>query len=78
VMRDLDDVEEASRVAARLVDAIRVPMVVGDVELHPSASIGVAVSRHGDGGPDALLREADAALYVAKAQGRGRSALHAA
>jgi diguanylate cyclase (GGDEF)-like protein/PAS domain S-box-containing protein len=78
VMRDLDDVEEASRVAARLVDAIRVPMVVGDVELHPSASIGVAVSRHGEGGPDALLREADAALYVAKAQGRGRCALHAA
>jgi diguanylate cyclase (GGDEF)-like protein/PAS domain S-box-containing protein len=78
VMRDLDGVEEAGRVAARLVDAIRVPMVVGDVELHPSASIGVAVSRHTEGGSDELLREADAALYVAKAQGRGRCALHAA
>lgn len=62
----------AKMLADRLVEALRKP-----VELEPgrpavsvTASIGVAAGRYGS--PDALLRDADLALYAAKAAGRDR------
>jgi diguanylate cyclase (GGDEF)-like protein/PAS domain S-box-containing protein len=71
VMRDLDDAAEAVQAAGRLVEAFRVPFSPGDRELYATASVGVAI---GFGATDAvdLLREADTALYAAKAGGRDR------
>jgi diguanylate cyclase (GGDEF)-like protein len=67
--------ESADALADRLVEAVRRP-----VELQPgrppvtvTASIGVAVGRYS--APDALLRDADLALYAAKAAGRDRYSL---
>jgi diguanylate cyclase (GGDEF)-like protein/PAS domain S-box-containing protein len=63
------DAEAALALGARLVAAIAAPLRVGDVEHQLSASIGVALGRTD---PDALLGDADAAVYEAKAAGRGR------
>ena len=66
-----EHVEEDSALAVgrRLLQAIRRPFTAGDVEHRLSASIGIALG-HAD--PDALLANADAATYRAKAAGRGR------
>jgi diguanylate cyclase (GGDEF)-like protein/PAS domain S-box-containing protein len=63
------DAETALALGERLVTAIAVPLAVGDVEHRLTASIGVALGRTD---PDALLGDADAAVYQAKAAGRGR------
>ncbi len=61
--------------ADRLTDAIRAPVELGDggKVFSVTASIGVAVGRYES--PDDLLRDADLALYAAKAAGRDRYAL---
>lgn len=63
------DIESAMTVGQRLQEALRPPMSAGGRELRLSASIGVAL---GENDPDALLANADAASYRAKAAGRGR------
>jgi diguanylate cyclase (GGDEF)-like protein/PAS domain S-box-containing protein len=63
------DAETALTLGDRLLAAIREPLGVGDVDHHLTASIGVALGRTD---PDALLGDADAAVYEAKAAGRDR------
>jgi diguanylate cyclase (GGDEF)-like protein len=68
-----EQVDEPSAVTlgGRVQAAIRPPLVVDGVKHAVSGSIGIALgSGHID--PDALLRDADAASYRAKANGTGR------
>jgi len=76
----LDAEHEAVLVAERIVDALRAPFALAGQDVTVRASVGVATAR-GPGGD--LLRDADLAMYQAKAQGRDRvvafnSAMHAA
>ncbi|MDO8389716.1 MAG: EAL domain-containing protein [Actinomycetota bacterium] len=71
VMRDLDDPGEAVQAAWLLVQAFRDPFTTGAVELYATASIGVSVGSDASDAGD-LVREADTAMYVAKAEGRDR------
>ncbi len=70
-----EDVTEESALAVgqRLLEAIRLPFTAAGVEHQLSASVGIALG-HSD--PDALLADADAATYRAKAAGRGRIELY--
>jgi diguanylate cyclase (GGDEF)-like protein/PAS domain S-box-containing protein len=63
------DEHSALALGERLREAIRLPLLVAGAPHELSASIGVAL---GGGTPDGLLARADAALYRAKARGRGR------
>ncbi len=63
------DERAALALGERLREAIQLPLLVAGAPHELTASIGVAL---GDGGPDGLLARADAALYRAKARGRGR------
>jgi diguanylate cyclase (GGDEF)-like protein len=65
----LDVEHEALLVAERIMVALRAPFQLGGHEISVRASIGVATAR-GPGGD--LLRDADLAMYQAKAQGRDR------
>jgi EAL domain-containing protein (putative c-di-GMP-specific phosphodiesterase class I) len=67
--------DEALSVAERVLQAFREPFTVATGMIYSTASIGIVLG--GDGSVDraGLLRDADAAMYSAKAAGRNRSAL---
>jgi diguanylate cyclase (GGDEF)-like protein len=59
-------VEVAERITAMLRDAFR----IAGVDVHISASIGIAVAPADAANPGDLLRRADVAMYRAKSQGK--------
>jgi diguanylate cyclase (GGDEF)-like protein len=61
----------AVALAHRLLDALRAPLVIEGHAIDIGASLGVAWTRQSLD-PEHLLREADAAMYAAKAAGRNR------
>jgi diguanylate cyclase (GGDEF)-like protein/PAS domain S-box-containing protein len=66
---DLQSDAEAVSVAERLLHALEEPFVVGSAEVSMLASVGVSVSHDPEADPEALLREADVAMYRAKRAG---------
>jgi diguanylate cyclase (GGDEF)-like protein len=74
----LDDVEDLNRtlsVCKRLLEALKVPVPIEGQELSITASIGIAAGRDDQDRADDLLRNADVAMYTAKAQGKSQYAL---
>jgi diguanylate cyclase (GGDEF)-like protein/PAS domain S-box-containing protein len=69
---DLDSEADAVQIAERVAEACRRPITVGSHEHMVTVSVGVVIAQAGDGTPNALLRDADAAMYRAKARGTGR------
>ncbi len=72
LLEDVKGVSDATRVAERIQNALRVPFVVGIHEVFSSASVGIALSTTGYAEPEDFLRDADLAMYRAKATGRAR------
>ena len=68
---DVEDTADARSVADRVVHALSRPLTLRDREIHVSASVGV-VTDAGERSSRELLRDADAAMYRAKEEGRGR------
>ncbi|MFZ4516060.1 MAG: EAL domain-containing protein [Acidimicrobiia bacterium] len=64
--------QQAVQVAERLIDVIHQPFSLAGDEVFLGASIGIALASTGDEKPEALLRDADAAMYRAKERGKGR------
>jgi diguanylate cyclase (GGDEF)-like protein len=68
------DLEGAYAIAERVrtaIEALEVPRIDGQGVLKTTASVGVAASNEGD--KNALIADADAALYEAKRQGKNRT-----
>ena len=72
LLEEVADGADAVHVAERLLDELQRPVVVSGHEVTVGASIGIAT---GCVAADDLLRNADFAMYQAKAGGRGRYAL---
>jgi diguanylate cyclase (GGDEF)-like protein len=72
LLRHVADRGELSDVAQRIIDAIAAPIAVGSETADVGASVGIAIAAGPDDDPDALVRNADAAMYRAKEHGRGR------
>jgi diguanylate cyclase (GGDEF)-like protein len=72
VVNDLKNPREAAEIAARIHEAVRVPIVIDGRELAAGASIGIAVYPDDAKEAEQLQRAADAAMYSAKGQGRDR------
>jgi len=74
VCEGVDRPEVALHLAQRLLDGLAAPVAAGATGGPISASVGVAFT-DGTASADALLRDADAAMYQAKRAGAGSSCL---
>jgi diguanylate cyclase (GGDEF)-like protein/PAS domain S-box-containing protein len=75
---DVADESTAMQLAERMLEAVARPVNLAEGEVFVTASIGIAVSgrqRRGTEDAETLLRDADAAMYRAKDQGRACSKL---
>ncbi len=72
LLEDVHHPDRAHFVAERLIAALSEPMRIDGKELYTSASIGIAFSHPRYTRSEELLRDADVAMYRAKAQGRQR------
>ena len=72
VLVDLATPLECQPMLTRLLNATSAPVVVGDLTLSVSASIGVTYYPQDSGDADLLLRHADQAMYLAKQGGKNR------
>jgi len=72
---DATSVTEAKALADRVIATLEVPFVLGDKQVFVHASIGIAMAAGGTADAEELLRNADAAMYAAKASGRARYAV---
>ena len=68
----LREASEAAAVAERALQALRQPFTIDIYELHTTGSIGICLHPQDGASPEALVRNADAALYHAKDSGRDR------
>lgn len=71
ICEDLAAPEDGVAIARHVLRSLREPVLVDGHELYVSASIGMTLLHEADGGPEAALRDADAAMYQAKRRGRG-------
>ena len=73
VLLDLPDIEKSVPMLTRLLQAASMPVEIGNLVLHVSASIGVTFYPQPDAvDADQLLRQADQAMYQAKLAGKNR------
>ena len=72
LLGQVGDAADAVLVAERVLEALRRPFNIDQQELYASASVGIALASPQHDGPDQLLRDADLALYQAKANGKAR------
>jgi diguanylate cyclase (GGDEF)-like protein len=75
LIEDKPDLGRAIGVANRIIEALRLPFQIESQEMSVTASIGIAAAKSEMTVADELLRNADVAMYIAKANGKGRSAV---
>ena len=76
LVEDIHDPSDAVRIAERIQGSVAVPVSLGDRrEVFTSASIGIAVSTAVQCSDEEIVRNADIAMYRAKASGGDRYAI---
>ncbi|AFY77823.1 diguanylate cyclase (GGDEF) domain-containing protein [Pleurocapsa sp. PCC 7327] len=68
----IKNIEEAAKLAERLLGEIKQPFEVDEHKLYVKSSLGIAIYPQDGEDPETLLKNADAALYRGKEQGRDR------
>ncbi len=70
VLQEIESSNSAAVVASKFMQAFRVPYNINGQEMFAQVSIGITVFPDDGDSPDVLLKNADAALYRAKGEGR--------
>jgi len=73
LMESINGPADVSRATGRIHEAIASPFTIEGQDIFTSASIGVTIAGPEYEQPEQIIRDADTAMYRAKAQGRGRS-----
>lgn len=68
----LENAQQAEQMAEAICICFREPFDLHEQKIYSTASIGIAVAVNGNKDPTSMLRDADTALYRAKAAGRNR------
>ena len=70
LLEGIGDLSDVIRVAERIQTELKLPFVLGEQEVFTTASVGIALSNARYKQPEELLRDADTAMYRAKARGK--------
>ncbi len=70
IASNLEASEDYVPLAQRIVESLRKPAIIDGQTVHCPTSIGITVFPHDNGDVDALIRNADLALYAVKEAGR--------
>jgi diguanylate cyclase (GGDEF)-like protein len=76
LLEELDGPDAAEEIAGALLEALRAPMRIDGQDIYANVSIGIAHLDGKDESADTVIRNADLAMYRAKAVGRGRVAIY--
>ena len=71
VLPNLAHEAELSKLAQAIIESLSCPYFINGTNVSIGASIGIVTSDYDDRTPDDLIRDADLALYAAKAAGKG-------
>ena len=72
ILKGLSSPMDAGRVAQRILEALRVPILLEGHELVVTPSLGIAMIPQDGRDPETLFKNADRAMYAAKESGRNR------
>jgi diguanylate cyclase (GGDEF)-like protein len=72
LLEEIETVSTATRVADRIAQVLSFPFKVEDHEIYMAVSMGIVLSMSGETRASQFLRDADTAMYQAKARGKGR------
>lgn len=70
LLAEIDRAQDAAQIAEKLLASLLVPHLVDGHELHVTLSIGISIYPNDGIGAEAVLQNADTAMYYAKANGR--------
>ena len=73
LLRNVGDAETARQIADRVIRSLALPANLGGRDYHMRASVGVTLFPDDGTELEEVIRQADLAMYRAKAQGRGRA-----
>ena len=71
IVTDLNRVIDVARVAAKLIDTVARPFIINGQEIFTATSIGISVCPSDGWDAPSLVKNADMAMYAAKAAGGG-------
>jgi diguanylate cyclase (GGDEF)-like protein/PAS domain S-box-containing protein len=78
MIEDVGGPDEVARIAQKMLDALAPKFIVAGREIFVTASIGIDIFPADSGGANDLLKNADAAMYHAKEQGRNNYQFYSA
>lgn len=70
ILADITKSEDVSDVAVKILDSLRMPILIDSHELHITTSVGISIYPDDSDEINTLLRYADIAMYHAKENGR--------
>jgi len=72
ILSELDDTKDVDYVVRKIIRRLAAPFQLGEHQVFISASVGITLYPHDSTDIEALLKNADQAMYQAKNQGRNR------
>ena len=75
LLPEITEAADAMRIASRIHAALQHPIFLDGFEVYTTASMGIAIGSSAYEKAEHILRDADTAMYEAKAQGRARHVL---
>lgn len=78
IMSPLPDSDDAAVLAQKLIDCIAPPYLLGEQQLFITTSIGISIYPQDGNSADTLIKNADAAMYKAKEDGKNIFRLYSA